>query len=298
MDSPYYTTEDEDACLFVPPFSTLCDRNDCNPAEPFLAYLLDRLQFWNGDGMNHVVFEISDNDHIRYDAERAIQVRSSFHSNFYRPGFDVPVALLSSGTPAAATDHWGLDVLARTVDISFKGTITALIRADLAALHNGDNIQIGLTCRNYFANLPADFCEAQNNISRGMNYSRLLQQSRFGIAIRGFGLHSFRLVETMSAGAIPIIVADDLVLPFPLHIPWHIFSVRVQESQIHRIPHIVQYLTQNSTHVQQMQQLSWYYYRKYFASWRLQTLTVLAELDRNIKSYLGFVDGAPPAWSW
>lgn len=43
-----------------------------------------------------------------------------------------------------------------------------------------------------------------------------LKRSRFGFAPQGLGLHSYRLLEVMAAGAIPVLMAtyDNIVLPY------------------------------------------------------------------------------------
>ena len=46
------------------------------------------------------------------------------------------------------------------------------------------------------------------------SYGMELLRSRFALVPRGYGLHSHRLLEAMSAGSIPVLVADDYVLPF------------------------------------------------------------------------------------
>lgn len=58
-----------------------------------------------------------------------------------------------------------------------------------------------------------------------------LRKSKFCLAPRGGGLHSFRFFETMSAGRIPIIIADDYELPFENIIDYSQCSFSIPESE-------------------------------------------------------------------
>ena len=72
-----------------------------------------------------------------------------------------------------------------------------------------------------------------------VSFGSLLLRSRFALVPRGNGLHSHRLVEAMSAGAIPVILADDYVLPFADLIDWPSCSFRFAEENV---PAVVPFL--------------------------------------------------------
>ena len=78
---------------------------------------------------------------------------------------------------------------------------------------------------------------AENRNELAESYADVLRRSRFVIAPRGVSPSSIRLFEAMRAGAVPIIVADDLVLPWGPD--WPACSVRVSERDVSRIPDIV-----------------------------------------------------------
>ncbi len=93
QDSVYHTLDASQACLFLPPFDTLCIENNCNPPGQLLAHLLHyHLEHWN-EGSNHLIFDISDLSHANFDQEKAISLRSSFALRFYRPAFDLAIPL-------------------------------------------------------------------------------------------------------------------------------------------------------------------------------------------------------------
>ena len=71
------------------------------------------------------------------------------------------------------------------------------------------------------------------------DYKTLMLSSVFAVAPAGNGLHSFRLAEAIFFGAIPVIVDDEITLPFCSVLDWRRFSVRIRQSEIHRLPAIL-----------------------------------------------------------
>ena len=90
---------------------------------------------------------------------------------------------------------------------SFKGTLWSYslgkppfdVRQELLQLHNGDDIVV---------------VDKASSEAAHYDYLDLLSRSRFGLVPRGGGLHSYRFVEVLAAGAIPVVLADDWVIPF------------------------------------------------------------------------------------
>ena len=58
-----------------------------------------------------------------------------------------------------------------------------------------------------------------------------LKQSRLVLAPRGAGQHSYRLFEAMSAGRVPVVLADDYALPMSEFVDWDACSFRVPEAR-------------------------------------------------------------------
>lgn len=71
------------------------------------------------------------------------------------------------------------------------------------------------------------------------SYADLLDESLFAIIPRGFEHFSYRLLEAMSFGCIPIILSDGWVLPFDRTIPWREMSLHIPENAYHRIPDLI-----------------------------------------------------------
>ena len=75
--------------------------------------------------------------------------------------------------------------------------------------------------------------------SKSERMAALLHDSRFGLIPAGDGWHSYRLMETMAMGVVPIIMSDEWALPFEDILDWSEFSIRVWLDDIHRLPSIV-----------------------------------------------------------
>lgn len=70
------------------------------------------------------------------------------------------------------------------------------------------------------------------------SFRQITRRSKFVICPRGFSPSSIRLFEAMEAGAVPVIIADDLELPVGPN--WNEFSLRVRERDLDEVPHMVE----------------------------------------------------------
>ena len=87
----------------------------------------------------------------------------------------------------------------RSILLSFSGKKKrSQTRSDLKSLHNGKDVRI----------------EKRGVEDMGKNLHKIVLKSIFGAAPRGDNLFSYRFTETMSCGTIPVLYADDWLLPF------------------------------------------------------------------------------------
>lgn len=212
------TDDPSEACLFVP--FAACGVNECDFWEGTILSRLQQLPYWDG-GMNHIVYDIGDDRNQLFESERAMRLRSGFSQQYYRPGFDVaiPLPFYHNFRKEAEASRPPND---RKFLITFQGydTDRSGLRSSLAKnLHNGQDVVIVIK-------------NDTLNDKSGEGYKDLLLNSKFGLVPRGLGLHSHRLFECLSAGAVPVIIADDLVLPYPELIDWRAVSIRVPENRI------------------------------------------------------------------
>lgn len=71
-------------------------------------------------------------------------------------------------------------------------------------------------------------------------YRDLMSRTKFALCPRGVSASSIRLYEAMESGCVPIIIADDLVLPDGPD--WKSFSIRIAEEEISEIPALMEAL--------------------------------------------------------
>lgn len=69
------------------------------------------------------------------------------------------------------------------------------------------------------------------------DYEDLLSRSVFSLCPRGTGPSSLRIWEALASGVVPVIIADDLQLPWG--IDWHRCSIRLAENDIDSIPDLL-----------------------------------------------------------
>ena len=86
-------------------------------------------------------------------------------------------------------------------------------------------------------------------------YLNSLQRSKFILCPRGNGVSSLRLFEAMRAGRVPVIISDDWVPPYGPD--WSSFSIKVNESEIHRIPEILEAYEDNVVNMAQQARIEY-----------------------------------------
>ena len=187
------------ACLVVPTVNLNCEWDVCDPA----THPARRDAKLEQDGHNHVIWDYIDGPKVKYPTDEALFMKTSMRLSDYRPGFDVPFPLLPNGeashvTPAELEAARGR----RTVLASFKGVCQAKTqRPALQRMHDGRELIMLCTDRGG---------PGKNHY----DYKTLMLTSVFSVAPAGNGLHSFRLAEAIFFGSIPVIVDDEIVLPF------------------------------------------------------------------------------------
>ena len=90
------------------------------------------------------------------------------------------------------------------------------------------------------------------------DYGKVLMRSKFVICPRGYAPSSWRLFETMKAGRVPVIVADQWVPPVGPE--WESFTIRVRQKDVAQIPEM---LEQHESEAERMGNLA----RKNWENW-------------------------------
>jgi glucuronyl/N-acetylglucosaminyl transferase EXT1 len=289
----YETTDPSQACLFFPPVNTLCSHNRCSPVSLIQNMRLRALPYWNS-GRNHILFDTSDHEEAHFTPSHAIVVRSNFLQWSYRHGFDVSGPLeqhdsrphtigqgvrwrdAHSNWPKERERHQVRPVINRTWHVFLRSSCTHPIRLELARLlHDvrlkrivlvSDKFMTGVaTSCTGMAARPADLEIYRQYAKTTTQYQHeMMSDSVFGLVPPGTGEHSMRLLEVMEAGLIPIIVREELVLPFVDLIRWEDISLVVKFSEISSIPRLVEELMLKPTKLMEMQRRGQEAYYQFF----------------------------------
>lgn len=188
-NSPYFTSDPEEACLFVPSLDTL-DRD--KHSSEFVNNLPPHssLPHWNG-GRNHLLFvQFSGtwpgySQQLDFSTGQALLARASFNTNVFRRGFDISIPLMHKEHPGRSEKHSG--VLSRESNpgflpvkrkylLVFKGKRYlygegSRIRSSLHHLHNQEDIVMLTTCKHNqdWAKYTDNRCDLDNAL-----YDRLV----------------------------------------------------------------------------------------------------------------------------
>lgn len=166
----------------------------------------------------------------------------------------------------------------RSLLLSFRGANSHLVREQLQLLHQPPEIEVELIQQSYWGAL--NYADDPKGLSAEQQiYTELMARSRFSAAPRGHDIFSYRLLEVMAAGAVPVVLADDWVLPFSELLDWSEFSLQVAEEQCLGLPQILQAISAEQW--QTMQQRSQQVYQQYLYSLAQQVNTLLLILNQR-----------------
>jgi hypothetical protein len=161
---------------------------------------------------------------------------------------------------------------ARPILASFQGVNSHPVRQALYGLSDGISIIVTFVDRARHVG-KLDAIEAKSD----EEYERLLARSTFAFVPRGDALFSYRLLEVMSFGCIPIILSDEWILPFDRTVPWEELGFHVKADAIPRIPRMLASMTPGEVLARQEKTLT--AYRSHMSSLEKIVATMFREAE-------------------
>lgn len=240
--SKWHTDDPSKACLFFYFSDSVANQDAWTKPDPKL------LPHWN-NGLNHVFVTFADRWDQTNPPPRSIGkasiLSSELHYTTYRPNFDIAIPLprLNSNIKGL-TDVKPFD---RKYFLTFKGTRYLSREGNFRSspafrgMHNGKDVIIATTCNHETNNKLLRWqpwrgvgCE-EDQIQYDRNNFTDLMNTTFGLAPAGRSPASYRMLEVLSAGAIPVLIADNYVKPFDTLIQWPRCLLQFPTNEIHRI---------------------------------------------------------------
>ncbi|KAL1242895.1 Exostosin-1b [Trichinella spiralis] len=290
--SKYFTDDPDQACLFVLSYDTLSrDSLSAEYVENMNAKIKSLpTNLWN-NGMNHLIFNLYsgtwpdyDLTELGFEPGQAILAKASFSSRHYRSHFDISLALFHDILPLRglnATDVENVDLNWPRSNWSYT-----LVFKDIIML---------TTCKHgkdWMKNQD-ERCSIDNDLYDNWNYEELMANSKFCLVPRGRRLGSFRFLEALEKGCIPVILSNDWVLPFSEVIDWDQAVVRGDERTLFQLPSLLRAYPESV--ILRMRQQARHLYRLYFASVEKIVYTTLQIVEERVQPWAACDHSI---WNW
>ncbi len=164
------------------------------------------------------------------------------------------------------------DLESRDILASFQGFASHPVRHALASIADGKKIIVNLVEQSNHVGKINALTKTVETL-----YERLLKRSIFAFVPRGDANYSYRLLEVMSFGCIPVILSDGWVLPFDRVLQWDAFSLRFSADAISLIPDLLGSLSEDeiSVRFREVQKV----YAAHFKDWDCIVETLFSELE-------------------
>ncbi|XXG43056.1 hypothetical protein AAC387_Pa01g3180 [Persea americana] len=121
----------------------------------------------------------------------------------------------------------GKPISQRSILTFFAGNMHGRVRPTLLKYWDGKDEDMKI-----YGPLP-------NRVSRKMSYVEHMKSSKFCLCPMGYEVNSPRIVEAIYYECVPVIIADNFVLPFDEVLDWTAFSVVIAEKDIPKLKEIL-----------------------------------------------------------
>ncbi|XP_028414208.1 exostosin-2-like isoform X2 [Dendronephthya gigantea] len=282
-ESKYYTSNMEKACIIVPPLDMLNQRR-IKPRNA--GQILSSLPSWRqlDHGKNHLIFNMFPGQHpdfntsLDVETDKALLGCGGFSSWSYRPTFDISIPVFNSLTRLAVSDEsiqnpskggkkWFLLSTQVNYNAQFRSTLEKIA-----------SLKTGVLVLNRCLNDDKMYSRCYGNVQ--YKYPHVLQSSTFCMVIRGVRLGQTTLLDILMMGCIPVIIADNYVLPFSEVIDWARAAVIVREDQIADVYMIL--MTYTSDEITDMKKQVKHLWVNYFSSMKTIALTTIKIINDRV----------------
>ncbi|XP_068934930.1 exostosin-like 1 isoform X2 [Petaurus breviceps papuanus] len=249
--SPYHTANPEEACLFVLTGDAL---------GPQL------LPLWNG-GQNHLIFHIHSGSwpDLGFDPGQAMVAIASPTPETFRLGFDVSLPLFPQSYPQRGGSRSQLAHLTpppREDLLAFEGQLDMWVTGS-SNQRDQNAISIPSDRHGETKGHRDSQCE-QDHITEQSEDQKRPYNSTFCFIPRNCHLGSFRLLQALKAGCIPVLLNRGWQLPFSEVIDWGTAAIIIDERHLLQIKSALQRLT--PARVLALRQQTQFLWDAYFSS--------------------------------
>ncbi|CAG2249748.1 EXT1 [Mytilus edulis] len=265
QNSIYYTSDPEQACVFILSIDTLDRDTLSKDYAKDIQSKLDQLSLWN-NGKNHIVLNLYSGtwpnyiESLDFDIGEAMIAKASLSVFKFRPGFDISFPLFAKELPEIGGERAYVYNSINNIPpfreylLGFKGKryltgIGSETRNSLYHIHNKEDIILLTTCRHgknwqkKARELNDTRCKVDNEEYDKYDYKKLLYNATFCLVPRGRRLGSFRFLEALQAGCIPVLLSNGWELPFSEVIDWSKAAVWGDERLLFQVKSIVRSLS-------------------------------------------------------
>ncbi|XP_050540604.1 exostosin-1 isoform X1 [Daktulosphaira vitifoliae] len=312
LESRYYTDDYTKACVFVVAIDTL-DRDPLSPDYiRNIPVKMQRLKHWNG-GRNHIIFNLYSGswpdyyeDDLGFYTGDAILAKASMSVTNMRPGFDISFPLFHKKHPERGGESGFVRSntfpITKKYKLAFKGKryvlgIGSETRNSIFHLHNGKDTIIVTTCKHgkNWKDAQDERCIVDNSLYEKYDYSELLKNSTFCLVPRGRRLGSYRFLEALQAGCIPVLLSNNWALPFNEVIDWNKAVIWADERLLFQVPEIINSVSETKLFaLRQQTQILWEQYFNTIEKIVFVTFEIIKERLPMLQSRNGIIWNTSP----
>ncbi len=121
--------------------------------------------------------------------------------------------------------------------------------------------------------LKDDKCDSENDLYDKYDYDELFHNSTFCLVPRGRRLGTYRFLEALKIGCIPVILSNGWVLPFSEVLDWSKAVIWGDEQNVQMIPTIIRQIS--SQQIGEMKYYCIFFFNEYFSTIEKITKTTI-----------------------